>query len=362
MGNNRMASKKENRFSPDYLVPPGSTLKDVLDEQGMTQSDLSCRTGISEKTVSQIINGVAPITVDTADRLELVLGIPANFWNRRELAYREALTRKEETEKLEADIAWLKEIPIAELVERGVLEKTNDKPLLVRRALQFFGVSSVDVWRGLLHNRAVAFRGSETHLKKPGFVAAWRRLGVLQASKIETQPFDAQEFKAALKVIRNSITLPNWRQTIQDECAKAGVAVVFTREIKGGAISGLARWLTPDKALIQLSLKYKTDDHLWFTFFHEAGHILLHGKKNVFLDVKYSEDSEEEKQANEFSRNILIPSRDAHRLPLLKTKSVVKAYANEVGVTPGIVVGRLQHENLIYKSYMNDLKKKIAWT
>lgn len=356
-----MAITKKYRFGPDYLVPPGATLKDVIEEAGMTQSDLADRTGMSEKTISQIINGVAPITVDTADRLELVLGVPASFWNRRELAYREAFTRQEETAKLTADIAWLKEIPVKELVERQAIEFTEEKSLMVRRALMFFGVNSVQTWRDLLESRSVAYRGGETNKKKPGYVAAWRRLGVLRAQEVETCPFDAQEFRRALALIRSSMTRPDWQSFIRDTCAQAGVAVVLVKEFKGGAISGLARWLKPDKALIQISSKYKTDDHLWFTLFHEAGHILHHGKKNVFMDTDYKDLDAEEIQANQFARDMLIPPQYSSRLLGLRSKPRVRDFAEEIGAPPGVVVGRLQHERIISQAAMKDLKKKLVW-
>ena len=135
------------RFEPDYTVPPGATLKETLDAKGLSQADLSLRTGISEKTISQIINGVAPISFDTAEKLELATGVPASFWNRRELSYREALARAGEIKKLHAETEWLKEIPTKELLDREYVEPTQDKADMVRRALKFFGVGSVESWR-----------------------------------------------------------------------------------------------------------------------------------------------------------------------------------------------------------------------
>ena len=71
-------------YTPDYAVPPGTTLKETLDEKGISQAQLAVRTGLAEKTISQIVNGIAPISYETAGKLELVLGIPARFWNARE--------------------------------------------------------------------------------------------------------------------------------------------------------------------------------------------------------------------------------------------------------------------------------------
>jgi addiction module HigA family antidote len=358
-----MATAKQHKFNPDYAAPPGDTLREVLEERGMAQSELAERMGMADKTISQIMNGIAPITVDTAYKLELVLGIPATFWNRMELAYRELQTKVEETEKLESEIAWLKEVPVKELIEREQIQPTKDKSLLVRQMLEFFGVSSVEAWRTVLKGAAVQFRGGEAHDRYPGYVAAWRRLGVLAAQEIKTEPFNAQEFMAALQKARGVTTEPadSWEARLVELCAPAGVAVVLTPEIPKASVSGAARWIG-DKAVIQLSLKYKTDDQFWFSFYHEAGHILKHGKKRVFVDYGYSNDDEEEREANEFARDILIPKRYASRLPLLvKSRALIKAFAQEIGIAPGIVVGRLQHDKIIYPAAYSDLKEKIEW-
>ena len=133
-------------YQPDYAVSPGTTVRDTLEAKGLSQADLAVRTGLAEKTVSQIINGIAPISYETAEKLEMVLGIPASFWNARERSYREALVKMEESKTLEKDVGWLQDIPLAALIERGCIQKDNDKRSLVRETLRFFGVSSVEAW------------------------------------------------------------------------------------------------------------------------------------------------------------------------------------------------------------------------
>ncbi len=350
-------------FTPDYIIPPGDTLKETLEAKGMSQTDLAIRTELADKTVSQIINGLSSISYEVAEKLEMATNVPSSFWNRLELNYQEALTKLEEKKKLEADIGWLKEIPLKELVDRGYVESIKDKAALVRRALKFFGVSSVDAWRNTLKMPAVQFRGKEAIERRPGYVAAWLRMGELQAENIETEPFDSSEFKRALTETRG-LTQEDaavWSQLIPKRCAAAGVAVVFTKEIPKASVSGATRWITKDKALLQLSLKYKTDDQLWFTFFHEAGHILLHSKKKLFVEFGINNDTEDEREANEFSRNFLIPREASAKLPYLKTRAGIIAFAKQIGVAPGIVVGRMEHDKLVPHSYYPDLKRKLVW-
>ena len=75
----KTTTKRNYAVSPDYAVAPGGTLAETLTAKQMSQSDLSLRSGLAEKTISQIINGVAPISYDTALKLETVLGVPARF-------------------------------------------------------------------------------------------------------------------------------------------------------------------------------------------------------------------------------------------------------------------------------------------
>ncbi len=351
------------RFDPDYVVSPGETLRETLEAKGLSQADLAERTGMAEKTISQIANGIAPISYETAEKFELVTGVSASFWNRRELTYRERLVRREELLKLAGDTEWLSEIPVDALIERGFFERTFDKAHMVRHALKFFGVSSVESWRTTWAQPSVQYRGKKAHEKHPGFVAAWLRMGDLKAEEIECQPFNAREFRRILNDLRALTTTAasQWRTELPDLCATAGVCVVLTKEIPRASLSGAARWITKNKALIQLSLKYKTDDQFWFSFFHECGHVLLHGKRQIFVDYGMRDDTEEEREANKFARDILVPPEYEQSLPLLKSKKDIKRFAASIGVSAGIVVGRLQRDKFLRPNYCNDLKVKYPW-
>jgi transcriptional regulator with XRE-family HTH domain/Zn-dependent peptidase ImmA (M78 family) len=351
-------------FQPDYAVPPGATLKETLEVKGISQTDLALRAGLAEKTVSQIINGVAPITYETAEKLELALGVPARYWNRREMNYRAALARVETAERMEAELDWLDEIPVKELRQRNLIDQDATGSELVRCVLKFFGVSTVAAWRDAWTKPQAKYRGQAAQERRPGYVAAWLRIGELQAEALETQPFDASEFNLALDAVRALTVAPasQWLKDVPALCAPAGVAVVFTKEIPTASLSGATRWLTKDKALIQLSLKYKSDDQLWHTMFHEAGHVLRHSKKQVFIEYGLNDSTEEEREANEFARDRLIPPIHAPRLPHLKNREQIRAFAASLRIAPGIVVGRLQHDKLVFQSAFNDLKRKLAWS
>lgn len=360
-----MGDAIQNQYAPDRVSPPGDTLREVLHERGLTQSELATRMGRPQKTISEIMNGKAAITVDTALQLELVLGIPASFWNAREQHYRQHLARRTQEEELTRRVSWLSRFPISEMVSRGLLRPGARRPERMRELLTFLGVSGPEQWTEFATRQSVAFRTSAAFEADEGALAVWLRQGLLEAGRVTSEPYRRDAFKMALREARGlTRQSPEIFQTaLVDSCARAGVIVVFVPEFKGCRTSGATRWLAPDRALIQLSLRYRTDDHLWFTFFHEAAHILLHGKKLIFLEGSAREGVLEE-EANAWAANALIPRPAFRQLRGLRryTKAGVRAFARECGVSPGIVVGRLQHEGLLPYSHFNDLKRRFTWS
>jgi HTH-type transcriptional regulator / antitoxin HigA len=357
-------AKTKYVFDPDYAIAPGETLRETLETKGLLQSDLCIRSGLNPKTVSDILNGSAPITLETADKFELVLGMPARFWNNRELRYRESLARAQAAERLEKDTSWLKALPVKELVDRGYALATSDKANMVRQVLSFFGVSSVDAWKATWGKPSYQYRGGKTQEKHPEKVAAWLRMGELQAEKVDCKPYDAKKFREALATLRENFVdkdIAVWLPEMKRLCAAAGVAVVLVKQIHGASVSGATKWLNKDKAVIILSLKYQTDDHVWFTFFHEAAHVYLHEKKKVFIDNDEATDDKQETEADNFSRNILIPASRAAELFGLKSRTQIRAFAKTIRVAPGIVVGRLHRDRIMAPQWCVDLKDKIEW-
>ena len=287
------------------------------------------------------------------------------FWNSLEANYRSDLERLRAQRDLAQYAGWLKELPVRALVQRGILpEEPSDKASRVEQMLSFFGVASVDAWEEVYAGPACAFRKSKAYEAKPGAVAAWLRLGELAAQDVRCAPYDRKGLQSALPELRALTSEPPqmFGSKMQDVCAAHGVAVVFIDEITGARCSGATRWLTPVKALVQLSLRYRTDDHLWFTFFHELAHVLLHGKTDVWIEGNQVPGDPDEAEADRFSRDVLIPPQAARELAQLKSDAAVRVFAASVGVAPGIVVGRLQHDGYWAHSRGHQLKRRLALT
>jgi HTH-type transcriptional regulator / antitoxin HigA len=363
MATTSITNSKEYPFEPDYAVPPGETLQETIDSLDMDQRDLAVRTGLSTKHINQIIQGHAPITQETAIRFERVTGVPAKLWNSLEINYREQLAKLEEKRQLESDLAWMEKFPIPELIKRGKIESHLEPVLQLRALLSFFGVANVDAWKNVWQSPQVAYRKSAAFKGKPGAIATWIRLGELEAHRIQCKPFDRDTFKAGLDEIRRLTVEPPeiFIPKMKAICANCGVAVALIPEIKGAPVSGAAQWITPEKAIIQLSLRYKTNDQFWFSFFHEAGHILNDGKKEKFIDVGHEKGVVEER-ADRFATHLLIPEQFVSQLAQVKTTKGVEMFARSVGIAPGIIVGRLQHDKIIAYDQLNKLKLRFEWT
>lgn len=353
-------------FAPDWVSPPGDTLLDIIEERDWTQAELAQRLGYTTKHVNQLIKGKVPLTEEAAIRLERVVGSTVGFWLAREAKYRERCARLAAKEKFAGWIDWLDQLPLKELMGAGIIEAcrvdAKSKPGLVEACLRFFGVASPDEWQGHYGQMQAAFRRSREEQSDVGAISAWLRMGEQHAEKQDGLKFDRVKFEQALQEIRGltaqepHIFEPKLRSLFR----QAGVAFVLVPAIPKAHVSGVARWLNPHRPLIQLSLYGKTNDKFWFTLFHEAAHILLHAqeKKSVYLDdpSKAGSNSKEEREANDWAGRFLIPDEYESTLPSLKTKASVRMFAKEIGIHPGIVVGRLQHDQLISPSWMNDLK------
>jgi len=358
----KMKTAQRFAFDPDYAVSPGATLLESIAALGMDQKELSQRTGFTEKHISQIIQGKASISPDAAIRFERVTGVPAHFWSALETKYREHLARLDSRRELEAGLDWLKSIPVKELVKRGAIPEIEEPVSILENVLQMFGVASVSAWNTGWSKPEFAFRKSSHHPQKDGALATWLRLGEIDAAQRECRPFEAKIFRANLERIRplTSLDPAKFIPRMIDLCAQGGVALSLIPEIKGAPVSGAAKWLSSTKGLICLNLRGKFNDRFWFTFFHEAGHILNDSKREVFVDVDYRDDPKEV-AANQFACHLLIPPRFERELPGLKSRAAVLEFAQRIGVHPGVVVGRLQRDGILPYSHLNALKVKFAW-
>jgi HTH-type transcriptional regulator/antitoxin HigA len=335
-----------NTFQSDIAIHPGVSLEEMIDAVGMSQAELAVRTGLTPKTINEIIQGKNPVTPDTAIKLAAVFGMSAEYWNNKERRYQETLAYLRQKSEFEKEKGFLKKFSTYKpLQELGFLPDTKDPNEKIRALLSFFGVSSLEY---IPQTQAVAFRKMTT-LKVDNYaVAAWLRAGEKKAQEIQTAPFNKEKLVNSIPQLRKLSTKKpeEYGREIRDLLASCGVAVVYMPYFEKTYVHGATRWLSSDKALIQLSLLYKWEDIFWFSLFHELGHIIKHGKREEFIEFKndsHQLDERKEKEADDFAQKELIPEGALSQMSD-RSPASIRTLAKKIGIAPSIVAGRVAYE------------------
>ncbi len=297
----------ENHYLWQSMPHPGETLLEKLEEMKMGPKEFALRAGKPEKTIIAVLKGDSSITADMAVQFENITRIPAQFWMDHQRGFDEFIARKKREAVIRQATPWAKQFPLEDMIQKGWLPQVKTLKEKTMEMLSFFGFSNHKAWEEYYFKQQlkVAFRISLAQTKDPYAVSAWLRQGEIQAMELTAKKYSEKKFKETLPMLKsilynhNNITF----NQLQSLCLEAGVKVVKTPSLNNAPISGATRWLS-DTPLIQLTDNENQTDHLGFTFFHEVGHILLHGKKDVFLEnLEYSDkDNQKEKEADEFAR------------------------------------------------------------
>ncbi len=301
-----MIMARENKYYPESVPHPGETLAEKLEEMRMGPKEFALRSAKPEKTITAILKGASSITSDMAVRFENVTKIPAHFWMNHQRGYDEYIAREKCNKVIDEAADWATKFPIADMMKKGWVPEVLTIREQAAAMLVFFGIANHRAWEQYYFNQQlkIAFRISLKYTKDPYAISAWLRQGELQAEKLHTNGYSEKSFKDAMGQVNRILskdTEENF-QELQSICLEAGVKVVHTPGLPKVPITGCTRWLR-DAPLIQISTRNISAETFRFTFFHEAGHILLHGKKDVFLEsVEYSEsDQTKEKEADDFA-------------------------------------------------------------
>jgi HTH-type transcriptional regulator/antitoxin HigA len=346
----------------DLPVPPGRLIAETLALKGLTQADLARRMRRPAPAINEIVHGRKAITAETAIQLERALGVPAHLWLGLEVEYRHARARRGERERLATQAPLLARFPYSAMARPGWLPNARQAAEKVSHLLGFFGVSSLE---GVAQAEAVAYRLSRSHRAEPEALAAWLRKGELEARKATTGPFDDKALRAPLHALRQMTTLPSHQiePWLRRALAGCGVALVLLPHLPKTHAHGATKWIAPDKALLIATIRGRYADIFWFSIFHEIGHLLLHGRKAVFVEWADRQADGREREADEFAADQLIPKAAYERFvessaPI--TAGRVRTFARQVGIAPGVVVGRLQHDRRIPYSALNALREPLA--
>lgn len=336
-----------------------------LHHRRLSQSQLALRTGLSTKTINQIVQGLAPLTPDTALRLERALGTPSHVWNRLEAVYQDHEARERSRESLKAAQGWLRQFPATELRARGILDG-NDPQRHVEQLLAFFQVADLEAYQRVWSAPVAAgFRRARHLTINEHATALWLRLAEIEADRPDMSEFQPQEFAALLPQLRELTRLDNDHEALQrarERCAAVGVAVAFVPEVAGSRVCGAARWTVSDRPMIALSGRYRYADIFWFSFFHEAAHLLLHAKREMYVHVDKGDcdnaDGRED-EADRFAARQLVGPAVLKQMAPGMTFDAIRALAEQAGVGEGIIAGQLCHRYDEWRR-LAPLRRRIA--
>ena len=311
-----------------------------------------------------LTSGLGAIDDATAVTLSQMLGGSTAFWKARQAKYEEALSHAVCGLSVEEADAWLDRIPAPGRRQR-ITAKT--RALELERRLAFFGVSTLKSWDARYgpHQRQARFRRSLAFTQHDGATSMWLREGELDANLRETAAWSSDALRARLKEIRalSRISKPNrFLPRLATLLAEAGIAFVVVRAPKGCRASGASRMIAPDKAMILMSFRHRSDDHFWFTLFHEIGHLLLH-EASSFVDAEETENEDPcEAEANDFAATMIVPkNREGELMTLSLDHDSIRRFAVSLGVAPGLILGQLQHRGLVPHGALNRLRRNWAW-
>lgn len=347
-------------YQPNKALHPGLTILRILSDLGMTQKNLSERTGLSEKHLSQIVNGEASITVETALLLENAIGGSASFWTNLDKNYQEIRAKSERQEQLEQEAALVKDFPYNDLAKFGYVENTRKPHERVQNLWQFFGVNSLSFVKS---TEAVAYRRQDGKGVKSEALAAWLRCGEIDSKKLQLNEYSSSSLRESIQDIKKltSRENKNFFIEIQNILSSSGVGLVCVPHFTHTQVYGATRWIGKNP-ILQLSIRGKDADKFWFTLFHELGHVLKHGKKEEFLEFEDGLNDEKEIEADNFAQKTLIPETLYSDFVAQNqfSRASIAAFAADIEVDPGIVLGRLKHDRLVAFAYLSDLHSKLV--
>lgn len=344
-----------NDYSPPMVSHPGQTLSEKLEEIGMGNKEFAIRVHKPEQTITAITSGKSSITAEMAVQFEDVLKIPASFWLTRQRQYDEYLARIKREQKIIAAIDWAKGFPYAQMAKLGMVPSTRKIKEKVVNLFSFFGVSDHKAWEAYYFKQSlkVNFRISLAHTKEAKAVSAWLRQGEIQAKDIYVSEYDSSLLRKSLVEIKTLMAQnpSGFFTQLKVICANSGVKLVYTPCLPKAPIHGSTRWVG-NNPLIQLSARYKSNDIFWFTFFHEIGHILKHGKKYISIEnINHSDkDEKKEKEADDFAIEYTLNLSQEKQVlsagwPL--SRHQILSMAKAFNTHPGIIIGRLHRLQIL---------------
>ncbi|MDO4488427.1 MAG: helix-turn-helix domain-containing protein [Eubacteriales bacterium] len=281
-------------------TPPGATIKEQLNDRGMSQKEFAARMDMSEKHISKLINGDVQLTPECAVKLEMVLGVPAKFWNNLEALYREKLVKVENENSMEIDEEIARRFPYAEMANLEWVSKTSNNKERVIRLRKYFEVVELS----LLVNKQItriACKRLDVSEKRDLVIMAWAQRAKVIARDIETEPVNTKKLSKCIDEIKGMTVMApeDFIPGLKAILSGCGIALVFLPLLKDTFLQG-ATFIDGNKIVLGLTAFENDAERFWFNLFHELGHIILGHISNPDGTTE-----NEEVEADKWARNQL---------------------------------------------------------
>jgi len=347
---------------------PGYYIADIIEDMEISQSEFAARMGTTAKTLSLLLSGQTNISNDLAKKLSVMMGTSAEVWLKLQNIYDQKLIEIQQAKDFDNQKEIMKQIDYRYFVDVADLPETRLAEEKIAYLCAYFKVSDLRIM--CQPDFLVNFRSgsSDESEKKVINSRAWIQTAMNMAKTVETEPYNSRKLKEYLPELRNmtvqnpEVFLPRMRKIF----AECGVAFVLLPHLKNSGVNGAVKWVNNERVVLAMNNRGLDADKFWFSLFHEIKHVFQQKIKTVFISsavedmIDYNNTLESE--ANKFASDYLIPPNELRRFAPTKYTSdnEIVEFAKAIGIHPGIVAGRLQHEKIIAQNRCSKLKEKYT--
>ena len=338
---------------------PGYYIKEIIEELGLSQDDFAKRLGTTPKTLSVIINGGQRLSSDIAYKLSKMLGTSVEYWLNLQSIFDAAVTEMKAGEELEHERAILKTLGYSYFRDYfGLPNLPRQIDEQVAQVRQFLQVGSLTVLEKT--DLAVSFRSVPIEKEASTVVKsnAMLQIAVNEALETDAPKYNKARFEQAVQsALVQTSNHDGFFEILREEFRHAGVIFVILPNLSGSKTNGATKRVN-ERVMLMVNDRRLSADSFWFTLFHEIGHIMT----NDFGVSAEGDSGAKEELADAYARDMLVDPK-AYAAFVERdvfTPSAVCSFAKAIERDPGIVVGRLQKDELVPYTdrALNKMKKR----
>lgn len=333
-------------YNDKIAFHPGYYIKEIIEESGLSQKDFAKRLDTTPKNLSILVRGEQSLSIDIAMKLSRMLGTSVDYWLNLQKSYDALIAEFELSKELEQERRIFKYFQYTYFRENFGLpdlpRKINEQIKCLR---EFLNVASLSVFTK--QNMAVSFRSASEDMKEANTARAnaMVQIAINQALKIEAPKFDKKKFEKAVDYALTLTTqhgdfYPLIRKAFED----AGVIFVILPNLPGSGINGATKKIGQNVMLMVNDRRFYSDT-FWFTLFHEIGHI-INGDYGITFE---NEHAGQEDAADKYAEDKLIPPGEYEAFVRMNefSENAIRRFAERIDRDPGIVLGRLQNDQIV---------------